>query len=304
MTPRSPRSQQGGFGLDDVIDGVESLPERMIVHGGPGSGKTSFAAQAPSPIFLMSPRETGLLSLIDAGSVPPEVRRFKKPADNWHQVTGWVQALILNEHPYKTLVLDTLNGICELMRECVCQESFGGDWSTSKSGYNHFGAGEKIAVPRWREFINLLEKLRERKRMAIIGLVHSQVKKVSNPEGDDFDRWNPAMPEAYWQICQQWADTILFKKIEIHAKKDGLKVKVSTAGTRILHTTDTGYCEAKNRSGLPTQIVCGPSAAHAWQAYLTARAKGRTRKVTPSVGTGEGMGPDNNPSNNSTTTEE
>ena len=46
-----------------------NLRPRMVLYGGEGEGKTSLAAQAPKPVFLMSQGETGLETLIASGQL-------------------------------------------------------------------------------------------------------------------------------------------------------------------------------------------------------------------------------------------
>src|SRR5262249_3104824 len=57
--------------LSDVVTAGEGLPNRCVLHGVEGIGKTSFGACAPKPIVLMTRGETGLITLLDSGQLPP-----------------------------------------------------------------------------------------------------------------------------------------------------------------------------------------------------------------------------------------
>ena len=59
----------GRMSLKNVTRGVVKKPLRVVVYGPPGVGKTTFASQAPNPIFL--PVEDGTDFL--------DVARFPKP---------------------------------------------------------------------------------------------------------------------------------------------------------------------------------------------------------------------------------
>src|SRR5262245_55584679 len=69
--PTANRKLSDGIGpsLAQVTTATRKLPNRVILHGVEGWGKTSFAAQAPKPIFLMTRGEDGLETLIDSGQL-------------------------------------------------------------------------------------------------------------------------------------------------------------------------------------------------------------------------------------------
>jgi hypothetical protein len=55
------------FSLADIKATGAGLPNRCILHGVEGVGKTSFGCCAPKPVFLMTRGETGLITLVDSG---------------------------------------------------------------------------------------------------------------------------------------------------------------------------------------------------------------------------------------------
>src|SRR5262245_57101728 len=97
-------------------------PNRAILYGVEGGGKTSFGASAPRPVFLMTRGETGLQTPIDAGRVP-DTPHFPELM-SWPEVLAAIDALQNEDHDYRTLVIDTLNGCERLCHEYVCQRDF------------------------------------------------------------------------------------------------------------------------------------------------------------------------------------
>ncbi|MFH1602692.1 MAG: AAA family ATPase, partial [Pseudomonadota bacterium] len=73
---------------------------RVIIYGIGGIGKSTWAAAAPSPIFLAT--EDGLGDVQPAPDMFPVVRTY---AEMKHHLT-W---LAREEHPYKTAVIDSLD---------------------------------------------------------------------------------------------------------------------------------------------------------------------------------------------------
>ena len=95
--------------LAKVTTKAPSLPSRVVLYAGEKWGKSSFAAHAPKPLFLMTAGETGLLSLIEAGKVP-EVPHLPEDFHSWHKLVDTVRELRDAPHDFQTLVLDTGNG--------------------------------------------------------------------------------------------------------------------------------------------------------------------------------------------------
>src|SRR5690606_17557166 len=96
--PQSSRLPAGSrkLSLSDTVTSGNKLPSRVVLHGVEGIGKTSFAAAAPNPYFLMARGETGLETLIDAGQVKeiphaPELQ-------TWNEVLDIVEALRTEDH--------------------------------------------------------------------------------------------------------------------------------------------------------------------------------------------------------------
>lgn len=248
------------------------LPSRVIYHGVEGVGKTSFAAQAPKPIFIMTRGETGLLTLIDNGLIQ-ETEHFK-PVDSWLTLMQCLDYLLLSEEAssYRTLVIDTMNGAERLCFEHLANSHFKG-WEAFMS----YGRGPDMAQEEWIKFLTLLDKVRETRRLAIICLTHTKVKTFKNPEGDDYDRYTPDMHEKTWGLSHKWADVVLFGNYETFAKKNKgeLKAKAVQSTRRLFYTQRTAAWDAKNRLNLPAEIEQGNSASDAWRAFFEAAKAGR-----------------------------
>lgn len=250
------------------------LPSRIIYHGVEGIGKTSWAVNAPRPIFIMTRGETGLLTLIDAGQVP-ETEHFRE-CQTWFDFISCLDWLILEQHNYRTVVIDTLNGAQNLCFDAVTAEKYNGNMES----FLNFGRGPDIAsTGKWLELLSRLDRVRSEKKMAIIALCHTKVKTFKNPEGDDYDRYTPDMHEKIWGASHKWADIVLFGNYETFAKKEkgALKAKGVDAGTRLFYTQRTAAFDAKNRVGLPAEIPMGATSEDAWHNFYEAAKAGRRK---------------------------
>jgi len=248
------------------------LPSRLVFHGVEGIGKTSFATNAPKPIFLMAKGETGLETLIDAARVPetphfPELMNFNESIESLE----WLRD---NEHDFKTVVLDTLNGFERLCHEFVCKRDFNNEWGNK--GFASYQAGFDVSMSEWRIFLNLLDQIRGNKKMAIICLCHTKVKTFKNPEGADFDRYLPEMHEKTWGLTHKWADHILFANFYTVVESSDVQKKGKAIGgqQRVMYTVHHAAYDAKNRAGLPEEIEMGNSGPEAWNNFISAMKGG------------------------------
>lgn len=274
-----PTGSSPALQLSDIRTKGNKLPNRHIWHAVEGFGKTSLAAQAPSPIFAMTQGETGLETLIDAGRLP-EVAHFPE-LQGWKELRESIRALINQDHTYKTFVLDTLNGAERLCHRFVTERDFDG----KTDSFLAYGKGPEVALPEWTLFLNDLDKLRETKKMAIICLTHTKIKQFRNPQGADYDRYTPDMHEKTWGLSHKWADVVLFGNFEAvimggNVSSDDRKNRKGKAQDvecdRMLYCARRTAYDAKNRIGLPDALsISSDSAAAAWADLMAAIKEGR-----------------------------
>lgn len=267
-----------GSKLAQVSSSGRGMPSRIVVHGVGGIGKTSFAANAPGAVFLMSPGETGLETLIDAGQTK-EVPHFPV-CKTWMDVLTVLQELTFEEHPYKTLVIDVLNGLEQSFFQHICDTEFDGDWGPKKWG--NFNSGERMSVKKWPSFLAALDLLREEKKMGVILLCHSKLVKVENPTGPDYQQWQPSFQKSeIWDVTYGWADAVLFADYYVTVQatdKEGRNGKAKGGTQRSLHAEGCAAWAAKNRFGLTNDIDMGDTGAEAWKNFAEAMKEAKAKK--------------------------
>ena len=260
--------------LTNTVSSGRGFPSRVIFHAVEGLGKTSFANFAPSPYTLMAKGETGLESLIDAKQLPE--RPHYPEIMSWPELLAVLNLLLAEDHGYKTLVLDTLNGFERLCHEEVCRRDFKGDWT--ERGFIGYRRGYEVSLADWREFLSLLDELRSKKKMGIIALCHAKIATFKNPEGPDFDRYTPDMHHKTWSLTHKWADIVLFGNFHTVVDDSGNRAKGAGGTERLIYTHRTASYDAKNRHGLPEEIEMGRSGEEAWTNFRTALSVARNGK--------------------------
>lgn len=243
---------------DRIKTGPTHEPLRVLLHGVEGVGKTTFAAGAPGAVFL-GPEDGG-------GDL--DIHRIT--VGSWADTLSAVQELTHEEHPYRVLVLDTVDFVERLCHQHITKGS--GSLEKVEGGY---GKGYKIAAEELAKFLQALDVLRTRRRMAIIGLAHTSIVKFDDPTEAAYDRYQPRMHKDAAGLWMGWADCVLFANYDI-------KVRVAAGGTapeilkkgkaidrapdRLIYTERRPAFDAKNRYRLPFEIpLSWPAFAEAIQ---------------------------------------
>ncbi|HEX4462932.1 MAG TPA: ATP-binding protein, partial [Polyangia bacterium] len=222
--------------------GIVKVPDRILLYGIEGIGKSTFAANAPKPIFI-EPESDGTARI--------NTNRLPAP-ETWGDVIDAVDSLTTEQHDYQTLVVDTLDAAEAMLWRFICKR----DDKSSIEAYG-YGKGYVAALDEWRVFMARLEKLRRERRMGIILIAHSWIKPFKNPEGDDFDRYEMKLHPRAGGLLREWCDAVLFANYEVLTSKENDKAKAKgvTTDNRIVHTRRTAAFDAKNRFGLPESLA-------------------------------------------------
>jgi hypothetical protein len=229
----------GRMNLGRVVRGRQEVPDRVLIYGVEGVGKSSWAAAAPNPIFV--PAEEGTDQL--------NVERFPKP-ERWSEVLDAIEQLRAEKHDYRTVAFDTLDALEPLLWRHICDR----DKKESIESYG-YGKGYVAALDEWRVFLSALERLRRERSMSIVLIAHTLIRPFKNPEGEDYDRYELKLNAKAGGLLKEWCDSVLFAHWETFASKSGdSKAKGVSTGARIASTERTAAWDAKNRYALPQSI--------------------------------------------------
>jgi len=220
--------------LNDLITtNAKKEPPRILLHSKHGLGKSSWAANSPSPIFIQT--EDGL-SEIDAPRFPL--------AHSINDVFKFMAMLISDEHSYKTCVIDTLDWFEALVWEKICEEKEVNN--ISEIGYQK---GFDFAMNYHEKMIRGLTKLRRERKMAIILLAHNEIKTFNNPEGENWDQYIIKLHKKAAKKYEEFCDAVLFlnHKAYVTKEKGALKAKVVGSDERAIFTKPRPAFSAKCR---------------------------------------------------------
>lgn len=230
--------------LDNVTKGKQVRPYLMLIYGPDGVGKSTFAADAPSPIFIG--KEDGTHHL--------HVARFPEPK-SYGDIITCLDELRTDTHEFKTVALDSLDWFEPLVWAAVCREDRVNSIEKVGGGY---GKGYLEANSYWMKMIDRIRMLREARGMNVIAIAHSQIKAFNDPTHTaPYDRYQVKINEKAAAIWREFVDVVGFATYEVYTQTDasGKKSKAFGDGKRVLYTERRPGFDAKNRLGLPFELA-------------------------------------------------
>ncbi len=228
-------------------------PPRIVIHGEPGVGKTTFGACATAPVFIQT--EDGLGNL--------NVTAFPL-AGSFGDVMEALASLYTEDHQFQTLVIDSLDWLEPLIWQKVCADA-------KKSSIEDFGYGKGYveALSVWRQFFDGITALRDHRNMTIIMVAHSEQKRVEDPMLPAYDTHDLKLHKRAAALAEEFADVILYAAVQTNtvtedAGFNNKRTRAVTTGQRVMHTIGQPAFLAKNRYSLPSPLPL------AWESFAQA----------------------------------
>ena len=127
-------------------------PPRIIIYGPPGIGKTDLASKFPNPVFILTEDGLGTLEVV---GLPVDEEGKPRKANSFKEVLDALADLAEQDHPFKTLVIDSIDWMEPLVWGETCIRL--GVISIEDPGY---GKGYNEALTEWDSFYSAIDYLR------------------------------------------------------------------------------------------------------------------------------------------------
>lgn len=235
--PQNGGQSAGAIKRFAVIAGRIDGPQRVLIYGPGGIGKSSLAALAPNPVFLD----------VESGTRHLDVPRVEG-LETWDDLRACLNSSALDG--FDTVVLDT----CTKAEEMAVAHTLAtvphekGHHVKSIEGYG-FGKGYTHLYDTFLLLLADMDRQVRAGRNAVL-IAHDCIADVPNPVGEDFIRYEPHLqaPKSGKASIRnrvvQWADHVLFVGYDIIAE-DG---KGKGSGTRTIWPVERPDHLAKSRS--------------------------------------------------------
>ena len=221
-----------------IVKGKQAAPVRCVLYGVEGIGKTTLAAQFPTPLFLDT----------EDGTKQLEVDRVA--CQDWPSLRGAVAELAVEKHGYQTIVIDSIDWAERALVEFVCKQ----DGKKSIEDYG-FGKGYTVVAEHMGRFVEGLDNL-HRAGLHVLLVAHAKVQRTSPPDQTDgYDRYELRLSKQVSPIVKEWADALLFAnyRMRLIEGSDG-KRKAIGGKDRVVYAERAAAYDAKNRYGLGEEL--------------------------------------------------
>ena len=222
--------------------GKLTRPQKAVIYGPEGVGKSTLASQFPSPVFLDTEGGTHHLDVVRF----PDVR-------SWDDVLAAAKSLAAGGHEFKTLVIDTADWLEKRLAEHLCRKA-------NKESIEDFGYGKGyvLIAEEFAKFLASLDTLLAR-GMHVVFLAHSTVRKFESPDqAGSYDRYELKLSKQVAPLVKEWADLILFTNyVTKVAESDTGRRRGIGGRERVILTTHCAAYDAKNRHGLEEKLAFG-----------------------------------------------
>jgi hypothetical protein len=227
----------------EIIRGKIEGPQKVLIYGAEGIGKTTLASRFPNPVFIDTEGSTKHL----------DVARTPAPS-SWTMLLQQVRWFQQNPYECDTVVIDTADWAEKLCIAHLCARD-------KKDGLEGWGYGKGYTYLE-EEFGRLLNKLSELidAGMNVVLTAHAWMRKFEQPdELGAYDRWELKLQKKTAPLVKEWADLVLFCNYKTHvinvdgqgAQKGKNKVQ---GGKRVMYTSHHPCWDAKNRHNLPEEM--------------------------------------------------
>lgn len=164
-----------------------------------------------------------------------------------------IKILLKEEHEFKTVVIDSVDWLVEPL----IAESVNKQYDEKQQAY---GKGQMYMAEEFREILQGLDALRNKRGMNVVLIAHAAVVKFEDPRTDPYDRYQPKLPKACNALLQEWVDVLAFCAFKVIIKKsdakgfDTAKARGVTTGERLFHFVESPAYAAKNRYSCPEDL--------------------------------------------------
>ncbi|WP_455078691.1 ATP-binding protein [Peptostreptococcus stomatis] len=230
--------------IPGISSGKVEKAQRVVIYGTEGIGKSTFASQFPSTIFID----------VEEGTNDLDVTRTPTPTS--YSMLKDMIARIKTARPmtFRTLVIDTADWTERLISKDIC-DKFQIDGIEGLG----WGKGYTYLEEEFGRFLNSLQEFIDLGINVVI-CAHAKINKFEQPdELGAYDRWELKLQKKTAPLLKEWADMILFANYETHVvnvdNQGAVKGKnKAQGGRRVMYTTHTPSWDAKNRKGLADKL--------------------------------------------------
>lgn len=228
-----------------IISGKTFKPFAIILGGVAGVGKTTWAAESEDPLFICGDEVSEL-----------DVQRLPQ-VKSWQEFKDQLEWVKTNKPKNKTLVIDTLDAMEQLLHKKILDDDPSAKGSMGKA-HKGYGKAYEMAMSEMMEVRDkLIKPIRDDLGMNILLIVHSKKMKATNVKmAIEYDTNEMCLHQKVISVWKDWVSGVFFADFVTY-KTEGdntTKVFLTGDGERVLYTAQTAAHFGKNRWNLPMEL--------------------------------------------------
>lgn len=229
--------------LKSMISRPVSDAPMLTIFGEGGTGKTSLAATFPAPVFIRA--EDGFD--VFAGKKAPNAFPVLK---NGEDIFEQLDALLEQEHPFKTLVIDSITSLDKKFEsDIVRKDPRAKSINQAMGGY---GAGYSAVAELHSKVKDRCDQLREKKGMIIVFLGHVETETMDLPDEPNYSRYSMRIHKKSIGYYTDFVSLVGLLKLQTIVDQDSGKAK--SFGDRVMIVDKRASSITKNRYGIVDDI--------------------------------------------------
>lgn len=248
--------------LNELKPAKKMLPPRFIVHGDAKVGKTTFTTGMPNPIIFDIDGNGGSENL-NVVRLDKDTEGFDVSYDGIMTAIG---QLYTQEHSFNTLSIDSADWLEKLLIKKVCDDA-----KVDNIGKISHGKGYIELESLFKNIIDGMQALRDKKKMMVGFVCHTKVNTYDNTLGEDYHKSELKMTSRCQGLLEEWADIIVFATLKTYTKKQisGFGEKHKAVGDErvALLNKSPSYLAGNRYNGFPAELPLE------WQAFSNAFAE-------------------------------
>ena len=248
----------------------------VTVTGDAGRGKSSLAATFPNPVFIQF---SGERFVPLPGTSPVKVLPTVTTSD---QLWDIMKALMTEDHPYKTVVIDSVT----TAERMFVEEILSADPKKPKSlqqAAGGYGAGYGILVSMHARLRRQAAYLVDKRGINVVFIAHADTIRIEPPNEEAYTSYSLRLDKRTLPFYVDEIDIVAFLKLETHILGDeGERKKAISDGTRVMIAYATAENISKNRFGItqPLTVKVGENPLANYVPALRVEQKEQKKEAT------------------------
>lgn len=226
----------------------------MLLYGAPKIGKSTFCSRAEDALFIAT--EPGLNHL----------ETYNIRVNSWREFLEAMALIAKGNHPFKTIVIDTVDKLCDFCEQELCAQN-------NVVSLSDFAFGKGYALYK-TEMSRVFQKVFAL-NMGVILTSHTQLTEVDTPQGR-ITRWTPTFPKRIQDVIIPMVDIIGFAQNVVSLNEKGER-----AEERVLQTKTSSLWEAGDRTGRLPETIPFKYAIFERELMKSVDAKKSAKKAQP-----------------------